>query len=202
MGNYIITTDIDFWPADWSTAAKEAVISRVEEYIERTCGDKFYNFSATAKVNGSGKRELHHRQPYRLSEVSALEIDGSALDADDYSYDEWTIWREADYSGEKWWFEADYGPVFRAGIRNVEIAGVWGHDSTPESIKRAAVLLVQYELSIMGEASPPAGGVAQFQSERMGNYSYTRGSGQGPITPLPEVDRLLRPWIKARIRIA
>jgi len=200
MGNYVAIADIDFWPAGWEAATKEAVISRVEEYIERVCGDRFYSFSETVTVNGSGKRELHHGQPYRLSEVSAIEINGSAVDADDYSYDEWTIWRKADYSGSEWW--ANYGPVFSAGIRNVEIAGVWGHDSTPESIKRAAILLVQYELSIMGEASPPAGGVAQFQSERMGNYSYSRAGQAGPITPLPEVDRLLGPWIKARIRIA
>lgn len=195
MGNYIEHTDIGFWPAGYSTADKDAVINRVEEQIDLICHDVFYEHSATVTLDGNGQQRLPHEQDKKLTGVSSLTVDSSAISADSYSFNEVEIYYEDD--AESVWNVEDTAPVFRRGIQNVVIAGDWGWETTPYSITRVAILMVQMELALIGEASPVPGGSAGFKSERLGDYSYTLADGQQPITGHAEIDRLIRPYIRS-----
>jgi len=196
MGNYIEHTDISFWPAGYSTADKDAVINRVEEQIDRICHDRFYEHSATVTLDGNGKQRLPHEQGKALTNVSSLTVDDSLVSSDSYSFNDAEIYYEDD-ADDVWSWPGDVRPRFRDGIQNVVIVADWGWETTPYSITRAAILMVQMELALIGEASPVPGGSAGFKSEKLGDYSYTLADGQSPITGHAEIDRLLRPYIRS-----
>ena len=196
MGNYIEHTDIGFWPTGYSTADKDAVIDRVEEQIDRICHDVFYEHSATVTLDGNGQQRLPHEQGKNLTGVSSLTVDSGAVSADSYSFNDAEIYY-VDEAENVWSRLEDTKPRFRRGVQNVVIVGDWGWETTPYSITRAVILMVQMELALIGEASPVPGGSAGFKSEKLGDYSYTLADGQQPITGHAELDRLIRPYIRS-----
>jgi len=82
---------------------------------------------------------------------------------------------------------------FPKGTKNVKITGTYGWASCPAAIKQAAIILCRFE----NDATLYTG-YSEFESERLGDYSYKRPSGQKYLTGILEADRLLKNYIRKK----
>lgn len=79
--------------------------------------------------------------------------------------------------------------VFEQGIANIGVVGIWGWTEPPKAIKFAQGKLILKQLK--------EGSLAQKQSsENIGDYSYTLAEVKNSITGDPEIDMLLKPFIR------
>jgi len=83
--------------------------------------------------------------------------------------------------------------VFPRGVKNVSIAGTYGWTSCPASIKEAVVMLCKYDNDNTLYTS-----YGDMKSERLGDYSYTRDSGEKFLTGIEEADKLIRNYIRRK----
>jgi len=81
--------------------------------------------------------------------------------------------------------------VFPEGIKNVRVAGTYGWTSCPMSISEACVILAKHENDSTLYTS-----YNDFDSERLGDYSYTRSTKY--LTGVLEADRLLQNYVRKR----
>ena len=90
--------------------------------------------------------------------------------------------------------DADDEGIFPVGTKNIEITGKYGWNSCPEEIKECCIILARYENDETLYTK------YNFDSERMGDLTYDRG-GEKYLTGIVEADRLLRPYIRKKIKI-
>lgn len=191
MGNYITAEDI---PAavqgSLTDEAVNAIIARIEERIERVCGDFFYEKSITLKLDGNGKPTLPFGIKQRLLSISAVSISEVSYALSDFTYDDWSIHFGSATSFEAKFYETDVGATFPAGFKNIEITCKIGWSETPEDIKRAAIVLTEAEID------PTLHPRVDFEAARVGDISY---SGAKILTGVTDADALLRAYVNKRI---
>ncbi len=82
---------------------------------------------------------------------------------------------------------------FPRGTKNVKITGTYGWTTCPGAIKQAAVVLCRFE-----NDSTLYTTYSEFESERLGDYSYKRPANQMYVTGVTEADRLLKNYIRKK----
>jgi len=177
MSNYIQKTDIDNWPAGLSDEAKQARIDRAEADVERITRDVFYEKDLDLKASGNGKDKLFLPLRLRVLDVSSIFIDGEALPAGSWAFNEYSVWRTDD-------------GIFDQGRSNVQVLGKCGWKPTPEDVKKAVIIMVRdendqtlYKHFIEG-------------SETLGDYRY---DNPAPVyTGILDADRILHRYINRR----
>ncbi len=195
MGNYITADDI---PAavkvvgssgELTAEEVNAIITRVEERIERVCRDYFYQKSTILKLDGNGKRVLPFGIRQRVLSLSAISISETAHNVSDFTYNGWGIYYGSTTSFEAKFYETD-GVKFPKGFQNIEITCEIGWTETPEDIKQAAIILTEAEID------PTLHPRVDFETARVGDISY---SGAKILTGVTDADALLRPYVNKRI---
>jgi len=82
---------------------------------------------------------------------------------------------------------------FPKGTKNVKIAGTYGWASCPAAIKQAVIMLCKYE-----NDTTLYTGYNEFESEKLGDYSYKRPADQKYLTGVLEIDRLIKTYIRKK----
>jgi len=83
--------------------------------------------------------------------------------------------------------------LFPAGIENIAIVGKYGHNTCPEQIKKATIVLCR-----ASNDSTLYTHYADMESEKLGDYAYNRGNRKF-LTGILEADSLLTPFIRKKI---
>lgn len=133
-GNYISEDDISNWPAGITDKDKLDVIERAEEEIERVTKDIFYEKPFDIFRDGPGRDFMSLDLRGRILSVSAIYIDGVAMNAVNYSHSANVIHRSAtgiesdDYLRYLRGRRRRAGGVglFPEGLGNLEIVGTMG----------------------------------------------------------------------------
>lgn len=169
-----------------SAAAIAETRYRILEDFESICGAAFVPRWDRRVFDGTGRCWM--RLPWlRVREVLAVEYR-------EYGGAAWTAYSADDladiYISDTGTIEREARGVFTAGRRNVRVTYVYGWESTPPPIRRAALMMAAYEMTQQQmnqraiSVSTPTG------TEQLWTPGY---SGRGAaLTPLPEVDRILR----------
>jgi len=92
MGDYIDTDDIDNWPAGMTDAEKEAIITKVEDIIDKACHTHFGPETLDIYLNGNKKNRLFI--PIRQDIISIDSIEVSCVELPDswYTYDKHSVY--------------------------------------------------------------------------------------------------------------
>lgn len=210
MGNYITSTEVKAFKVNGSVidlvvytdAEIDTEIALAEEIIESLTCDYFYPNSLTAFIDGNGLMELYFfpAVPAKcVSLTSVEEVDDDGVTVLD-TYTENDDFKRYDYflkmirsSDQRPRLRFGSGGRFPKGEKNIKVVGIFGRTSTPEAIKRAAMLLVLERLKA-GSTGMSSGDVTQamwpdFQITFRGGDAGTSSSG------FPEIDRLIAPYI-------
>jgi len=87
----------------------------------------------------------------------------------------------------------DEDGTFPKGTKNIKVTGTYGWASCPEPIKQAVIILCRYE-----NDNTLYTAYSDFDSERLGDYSYSRSSDKQYLTGVLEADRLIKPYIRKK----
>lgn len=180
-GNYIDDTDVDNWADGATTAEKLAVIQRVEERIEKLTKDFFYEKAFTIALDGNGENLLNLGLIPNILSVSLIEISGTELSSDYYTYDKHSV------------FASDEdGDLFPAGYRNIEVTGTYGWSDLPYAIKDACIICARYRnddtlYTPYTQGSESGGGITVTTKDK-------------PLIGLREADELIRPYVRKKLR--
>ncbi len=188
MGNYVTHTEITNWPTEMTITQKEAVIAEKEELVERITRDYFYSKSFEIVRSGNGGDRLYlGLTPFILS-ISELKINGEVIPPEMYSHDGESIFAVHSPDSHIQFNGAPLFPYSTAG-GNVEVKGTYGHANVPVNIKKAVKILIEQE------NNPALYHKNIFQSERLGDYSYTRANNN-TLTGIAEVDDILNLYVR------
>lgn len=179
-GNYIDEDDVTNWPDSSSTADRQEVIDGVEQLVEHITKDYFYAKSFNMKYNGNDKDRLFPILEQIILSVSEIYIDGVELASGEWDFDEDSVYT----TGQK----------FTKGHNNINIIGTLGWTDCPLYIKKACIILCEVENDDTLHET------YVFKSERLGEYSYTRGDTN--YTGIPKVDEYLDRYINRRPTLA
>lgn len=155
------------------------------ELINRYTRTHFDRVTATVTVNGNGTNLLLLDD--WLAELTTIKFDESDVTST-YTF------RVGGY------LLYCKDAVFPKGFRNIVITGKWGrYEEVPEAVKEAVVELVK-------DCQDPSRVEQRFlESERLGDYSYTRsrgGRGNGRTTGNLRVDELLKLFVVTRPQLS
>lgn len=207
MGNYVNPADITSWPSGTLAAEKVKIIAFAEELVDKILGRVFYAQPFRLKLNGNGKNRLMLPTYEDIITISQIKLDGIELDPSWWTHDENSIYLDLTASGTytsgypwaEYYYrlsEADERGIFPRGYNNVEVIGTKGDSTVPQPIVEAIVKLIDR----INDGTFWTAGL--FKSETIGDYSYTQGLEgyvkQGVLTGFPEVDRILRHYIKQK----
>ena len=207
---YGIDPDIDIttWPSGISDADKYAAIAFAEQLIEKILGRHFYVKTFDIEINGNDKNRITLPLYADIVTVDHVYICGVEIPATWYNYDENSVFLDLCASGT---FQSGSSLAllaFRAGDRalaglfpyghnNIRFVGTYG-EIMPEPIKQAVIWLVD----AINDGTFGAGGAGTLKSEKIGDYSYTKGFGadwkDAVFTGVDKVDAVLRHYRKQK----
>lgn len=84
--------------------------------------------------------------------------------------------------------------IFVKGLKNIQVTGTYGWSSCPEAIKQTAIILCRFENDGTLYTT-----YSEFESERLGDYSYKRPANQKYLTGVLQADRLLKNYIRKKV---
>jgi hypothetical protein len=190
MSNYISISDVDNWADGMSDDDKQEVIDGVEQTVERITKDYFYAKSFDMKFNGNDRNRLYLPIKQKILSVTAVYIDEIELQSTEWDYDENSIFASISSIEIDPIELAENEKLFPRGHNNINIVGTLGWSACPFHIKKACIMLVKFDNDdTLYEAY-------RFQSERLGEYSYTRNGKS--YTGMAEVDEYLNRFINRR----
>jgi len=199
-------------PAHWtasSDAQLTAAIARATAIIDSFTRNRFELTARTLLLSGDGTEYLSALSltTWPLSSITSIyyrayhdydfDTQGSLVAAADYVIHPSRRAIHRIFGSDSARGEDKY--LWDIGVENYRVRAVFGYTATPPAVKKAAVLLVQEEIT--------AGTIAkfsEFESESYSDgYSYTRGRGSrstpvaspGETTGFDAVDQLLRPFV-------
>lgn len=154
------------------------LVSSASQAVERYCNRTFAVDTYTERHDGRGLSRIWLRQRPVVS-VAAVSSDG--YDLDNTSGDAWTFNPD---TGELLWSNGLDDPRFAArfarGFRNVEVTYTAGFDPIPEPVATAVILTARWLADRMNASGA-------FQSERIGDYSYTLATQAGVLSDAAEM---------------
>lgn len=179
MSDLITTDDLTASCPTLSGRADLArLVSSASQAVEAYCGRTFAVATYTERHDGRGLSRVWLRQR-PVIEVTSVSADGYALD--NTSGDAWTL--DPD-TGELLWGngfdDPRFAPRFARGSRNIEVVYSAGFDPIPEAVATAAILTAKW-------LADRTGASGAFQSERIGDYSYTLATQAGLLPDAAEV---------------
>lgn len=234
MGTYATVDDLrDQGAPDTMTDARlQEVLELASRYIDRVTGFFFEDRVRTYRLDGPGTPVLELPSPCHA--ITLLEVDDRAIPSTEYvNYnrepegdvdDFWYPRLELKSSGDSRMDRAFRGPFYRSrnrwnlGELNVDIAGTFGFTLlspagtgariAPPEIKRATIRLAAALMANAGELPtiPGGAGPGTFQSETLGNYSYSLASAVAEavasgdaITGDPTIDGWLNLYTRHKV---
>lgn len=171
------------------------IIPAAQKLAEDYCDVAFDSATFTEYLDGNDWTRICVKNPpiQSITSIASVFADGtsSTIDSTTYTYDAESGVVGFNPSNEGFrtydnWGEADSGtattapwlstPNFRKGFHNIKIIYVGGYGTYPASLKYAMYMLVDAMLS---QALQTPGSAGVYTSERLGDYSYTRGEVDG-----------------------
>ena len=189
-GNYIVESDIDNWPDGMEESAKQEIIDGVEQLVEHITKDYFYAKAFDFKYNGNKKNRLYLPIKQKILSVTAVYINEIELTSTEWDYDENSVFASITSTEIDPIELAESDKLFPRGHNNINIVGTLGWLACPYLIKQACIVLARVE------NDDTLYDTYYFQSERLGEYSYTQAGKSN--TGIPEVDRKLDRYINRR----
>lgn len=181
-----------------STAERQEVIDRVEQFIEKITQDYFYAKAFVIYRDGNDKAKLSlGLTPYILS-VTEILISGVELTITWYTFNIDSVYLDPEAlpgGGEtaELMLRMKQGErLFPKGMGNIKITGTYGWSNCPVSIKRAAIILCRYENDETLYTK-----YDDLVSDKLGDMSQSRGQKKF-LTGLMEADKLIRNYIRKR----
>lgn len=196
QGNIIADTDISNWLGTETDAQEKALIDRCEEVIEKVTNEKFYQYTFTQVVDGNQKNRMMMPFLSNILSLTSITVDGIAISTDLYTFDGRFIYPDPDgilINGLTAIFSGNDSVLFPLGENNITIIGTCGYAVAPESIKRATIILVEYELDNSKYTHYISG------SESMGSYSASHR--REVLTGVLEADEILDLFVNRKARI-
>lgn len=171
------------------------LIGAAQAQAERWCGVSFDSNTYTQKYNGDGSDAIVLRVPYLTSityiRIVAPDATYDEIDSDTYTFDadaaiiKYQPAYVARFTRDAWGeFEAPgfgVSPCFPRGFQNIEVKFVGGYSSMPSDLKMAMYQYID-ELYARTSASSTGSSPTTFQSETLGDYSYTLPNGSAVLT--------------------
>lgn len=179
-GNYVAIADVTIWPEDMDADGQALVIERAEALIEHECRDYFYAKALDIRVSGNGRMVLDlGLQPTLLTITAITFYDGQGA-VDKAVTMSNVVVSDFSISGVPW----------PTGHKNIQVVGTYGWAAIPAAVKKAAKVLVEYELD------PTLYDEVQQGTVREGATSHTRPGRT--LTGVLQADQLL--WAFRRKR--
>ena len=200
-GNYVDESDIDSWGDEVSDEEKQAIIDRAEQKIERLTKDFFYAKTFAKYFSGNGKDRLFLGFTADIISVTEILVAGTELDTSWWTFDENSVYLDPEaVSGgigdlaELHLRLKTEKVLFPRGMNNIKVTGTYGWSTCPAAIKLATVMLCKAE---MDDSLYTRYG--DFKSERLGDYSYTRGDDKRTVSSgILEVDNQLKEYTRRK----
>lgn len=186
-----------------SETDRQEVINRAEQLIERITKDYFYPKAFVVYRDGNNKDRLFVGLVPDMLSVSEIKISGVELTSSWWTYDVDSIYlnpeAETLSAGDmaELHLRLKYERrLFPQGMGNIKITGTYGWSSCPAAIKRAAIILCQYE----NDNTLYSAYSGSLKSEKLGDYSYTLSDKVSPreSTGVSEADNLIRNYIRKK----
>jgi hypothetical protein len=150
------------------------LITAASDLVQQHCRRTFAQATLTELYDGDNRPRIWLRRP-PIASVSAITVNSWAIDNTD---------------GDAWVFDADTGELrrgsgwddqnftswFPRGLQNVQVSYVGGYSTIPALVKRATRIWVKH-LALTERHT----GV--FNSEKIGDYSYTLGKSEDLAAP-------------------
>lgn len=198
-GNYLSYSDIDNWVSGATNTQKLTIINRVEDMIEQITKDYFYVKAFAIYINGNGNDRLSLGLIPDILSVTEIKLFGVVLSTNWYTYDVGSVYfdpeavsGDADDLAELHLRIKYKRGLFPKGMGNIKITGTYGWATLPAAVKQAAIILCRFEND--GTLYTK---YDDFVSERLGDYSYSRGNKMY-LSGLIEADRLLKNYIRRK----
>lgn len=200
--------DIDTWPSGMSDADKLAALDFAETLIEKILGRHFYVKDFDIEINGNDKNRITLPLYADIITVDHVYICGIEISTSWYNYGENSVFLDLCTSGAAISSSATALLAFAAGDQvlrglfpyghnNCRFVGTYG-EAVPAPIKQAIIWLVD----AINDGSFGAGGAGALKSEKIGDYSYTKGFGadwkDAVFTGVDKVDAILRHYRKQK----
>jgi len=186
-GRYICVDDVDNWPSGMTDEERLDVVLKVEALIDRVTRTRWTTETFDCRLNGNDRDRIFLPLDADVLAVTAVEVNGAALDAAWYAHDAVSVYRAVDVPGS--------GALFPRGYNNIRVVGLYGVAAVPAWVRQVAVVLVR------AHNEPSLYPTAYFDSESIGDYSYRRGDEEHP-TGIVEADKWLRLHQRRRTRLA
>jgi len=202
VGNYVVGSDIDNWPAGMSDVIKKEIVDRAEQLIERITRDYFYSKTFVLFQDGNGKDKLFLGLIPDILTVTEIKISGVVLTASWYTFDVNSVYLDPEAlpgGGEtaELMLRLKYKRIlFPKGMGNIKITGTYGWTACPAAIKQAAIMLCRYEND--ETLYTPFSG--DLKSEKLGDYAYTLANNVNARNSvgIDEIDRLIKSYIRKK----
>jgi len=189
-GNYITAADVLNW-GGLKHATQLDCIQQVEQMIEKVTHDIFYSKEETLILDGNGKNRLFTKSRYDLLSVTSITVYGEVIPSSYYTFDKNSVYANTDDAIAWASLQSDYSNgLFQKGTNNIKITCTVGHSSVPDAIKRAAVILCEFE-----NDSTLYSQYSALESEKFGDRAIKRGKF---LTGVLEADRLLKGFINRK----
>ncbi len=183
---------------------RQEIINRAEGLIENVTRDVFYAKVLDVYVDGNGNDRLFPGFYPDILSVSAVYISGIELDSGWYTFEVNSIYLDSEAVSS----DADDLPelhfrlrhkhrLFPKGMGNIRIVGTYGWSAVPSAIKEATIILCKYSLDNTLYSK-----YSDYKSEKIGDYSYTRGDGGKYLTGLIEADDMVREYIRKKTMLS
>jgi len=186
-----------------SESDRQEVIDRVEQLIERITKDYFYTKDFTIYRNGNDNDQLFLGLVPDILSVTEIKISGVALTTSWYTNDVNSVYLDPEAETLSAGDMAELHlrlkykrRLFPEGINNIKITGTYGWESCPVAIKKAAIILCQYE----NDNTLYSAYSGSLKSEKLGDYSYTLSDrvSARESTGVNEADNLIRNYIRRK----
>ncbi len=203
---YVTLSEVRAEGIDPNTSARRIrqLIDDVSREIDHFCGWFFEPRELTVKVSGRGTRVV--QVPYPLIELHGVQISGHPRSVELFAFDQgpFEISPMHTFLGLK-------AGRYPGGFDNVEVSSMFGFTVRdpdepmgvpPPAIKRAALLMVRRHIEpLFSDEAHETQNRWRILSERTRDQSYTLGrlaEVSGGLTGEPEIDQLLRPYVRPR----
>jgi len=208
MGNYINPADVESWPSGCDAQCQADAIAFAEQLIEKILGRHFYVKAFDIEINGNDKNRITLPLYADIITVDHVYICGVELTNTWYTYGENSVYLDLCTSGALVsgstlallaFIAGDtvLEGLFPYGHNNCRFVGTFG-EAVPQPIKEATIWLVD----AINDGTFGYGGAGTFKSEKIGDYSYTKGFGvewkDAVFTGVDKVDAVLRHYRKQK----
>lgn len=160
---------------DFTDDALEDAREWAEDWLEKACRVAFRPRYCREKLSGQGTDLLFLSNPLASSVLSASDtgttITPSSIDVDPVGVLNYSSWSE--------------------GTRNVSVAYIHGHDSTPALVRTACIRLARYRL--LEDPSNTFERATSYTTEDA-TYTLITPGVRGAFTPIPEVNSVIQQY--------